>query len=283
VSVEQPVLRGARSGPPTSPAAPPGNVIDLLPHLGRLAARGGQRAMAREDLLVTLSQLTGLPHSVLDEREELDAAGLEAFFAQRVMGQPEAVRCLVDRVAMLKAGLTDPKRPIGVFLFAGPTGTGKTEVAKTLAEHLFGSAERMIRLDMSEFQEPQSLARIVGESGEGADSNALVDRIRKQPFSVVLLDEFEKAHPRVWDVFLQVFDYARLTDAHGNLADFRHSIIILTTNLGAVEHQGGSLGFTLAGGASARRRCCASSATPSGPSSSTASTAWWCSGRSPRR
>jgi ATP-dependent Clp protease ATP-binding subunit ClpC len=253
VSVDPALLREALdlARHTLSSSTAPGNLLDLLRQTcTRLTAHGGgPRAMTRQDLLLTLSQITGLPRSVLDEREGLDAPGLRAFFEQRVMGQPEAVGCLVDRVAMLKAGLTDPNRPIGVFLFAGPTGTGKTEVAKTLAQYLFGSAERMIRLDMSEFQEPQSLTRIVGEAGERAETNALVNRIRKQPFSVVLLDEFEKAHPRVWDLFLQVFDDARLTDAQGNVADFRHSIIILTTNLGAVEHQGGSLGFTLAGGA----------------------------------
>ena len=231
--------------------AQPGNVIQLLRATqARLAsAEGKSITLDREDLLVTLSQLTGLPGSVLDEHQGLDAAGLRAYFEQRVMGQPEAVDCLVDRVAMLKAGLTDPHRPIGVFLFAGPTGTGKTEVAKTLAEFLFGSQERMIRLDMSEFQEPSSLARILGESAEGRDVDSLISRIRQEPFSVVLLDEFEKANSRVWDLFLQVFDDGRLTDAQGNLADFRYSIIVLTSNLGATQHRAGSLGFTMAGGA----------------------------------
>jgi ATP-dependent Clp protease ATP-binding subunit ClpC len=230
--------------------AQPGNVIQLLrTTTSRLAAVEGETiALGRDDLLVTLSQLTGLPRSVLDEHEGLDAAALREFFQQRVMGQPEAVNCLIDRVAMLKAGLTDPHRPIGVFLFAGPTGTGKTEVAKTLAEFLFGSQDRMIRLDMSEFQEPTSLARIVGESGEDREVDSLVSRIRKQPFSVVLLDEFEKANSRVWDLFLQVFDDGRLTDAHGNVADFRHSIIVLTSNLGATQHRAASLGFNPAGG-----------------------------------
>ncbi len=234
--------------------AQPGNLLDLLRETrARLLRRdAGERRLTRGELLATLAQLTGLPRSVLDDREGLDPVGLRAFFQQRVMGQPEAVDCLVDRVAMLKAGLTDPARPIGVFFFAGPTGTGKTEVAKTLAQFLFGSAERMIRLDMSEFQEPSSLTRIIGESGESAEASeaaALTNRIRKQPFSVVLLDEFEKAHPRVWDLFLQVFDDGRLTDAQGSLADFRHSIIILTSNVGATQHQGSSLGFTEGGGA----------------------------------
>jgi len=224
---------------------PPGNLLDLLRRTRTLLPRGaGAPPIGREELLAAVARFTGLPRAVIDEREGLDAAGLRAFLQSRVMGQPEAVSCLVDRIAMLKAGLTDPRRPIGVFLFAGPTGTGKTEVAKTLAEYLFGSVDRMIRLDMSEFQEPHSLARILGDTAEDGDTQSLVTRIRRQPFSVLLLDEFEKAHPRIWDLFLQVFDDGRLTDAQGNLADFRHCIVILTSNLGATEHRGASLGFT---------------------------------------
>jgi len=229
----------------------PGALIELLRATrSKIApAAGGPITMRREDLLITLSQLTGLPRSVLDEQEGLHPVDLAAFFEQRVMGQPEAVSCLVDRIAMLKAGLTDPNRPIGVFLFAGPTGTGKTEVAKVLAQFLFGSQDRMLRLDMSELQDPSAVGRVTGDIGESRGVQSLADRIRKQPFSVILLDEFEKAHPRVWDLFLQVFDDGRLTDAHGNPADFRHSIIILTSNLGATEHQAASLGFTAAGAA----------------------------------
>ena len=226
--------------------AAPGNLLLLLEATDRRLLAEGRAVdeVKLDDLLVTLSQLTGLPVQMLDEREGLDLSELRAFFEKRVLGQPEAVDCLVERVAMIKAGLTDPTRPQGVFLFVGPTGTGKTEIAKTLADFLFGSPERMIRLDMSELQTWESQGRILGETDETSESAALVNQIRKQPFSVVLLDEFEKAHPSVWDLFLQVFDDGRLTDRRGNTADFRHSVIIMTSNLGATLPHGASVGFS---------------------------------------
>jgi ATP-dependent Clp protease ATP-binding subunit ClpC len=220
----------------------PGILISLLDETrARLPRRRDQPRFEIDELLATISALTGLPIEILDDRTELDLDELRAFFEARILGQREAVECLVERVAMVKAGLTDPSRPLGVFLFVGPTGTGKTEIAKTLAEFLFGSANRMLRLDMSELQTADSLARILGNPGDFAGGGSLVDDIRQQPFSVVLLDEFEKAHPNVWDLFLQVFDDGRLTDSRGAGADFRHCVLIMTSNVGAERY--GSLGF----------------------------------------
>jgi ATP-dependent Clp protease ATP-binding subunit ClpC len=226
--------------------AAPGNLLTLLDLvLERRCAHGGASdgAVQPGEILAALSHLAGLPVNILDERVILDVEGLRRFFASRILGQPEAVNCLVERVAMIKAGLTDPRRPMGVFLFAGPSGTGKTEIARALSEYLFGSSDRMIRLDMSEFQGPQDLDRILGSGERSLERDALVYAIRRQPFSVVLLDEIEKAHPNVWDLFLQVFDDGRLTDRTGNVADFRNSIVIMTSNIAGKLAFGGRLGF----------------------------------------
>jgi ATP-dependent Clp protease ATP-binding subunit ClpC len=221
----------------------PGPVLDLIKLTVGRAAKDGSARVDSHGVILTLSQLTGLPASILDNKERVDLGAIRAYFAARVMGQDEAVNAVVERIAMLKAGLNDPGKPIGVFLFAGPTGTGKTELAKTAAEFLFGSVDRLIRLDMSELQTAESTFKILGSGEAGGDADSLINRVRKQPFSVVLLDEFEKAHGNVWDLFLQVFDDGRLTDSLGHVADFRHCLIILTTNLGATAHRGSGLGF----------------------------------------
>ncbi len=221
----------------------PGAVLDLLKSAIARALKERSRVVTPHGVIMSLSQATGVPAAILDSKERADLASIRSYFSARVIGQDEAVSAIVDRIAMLKAGLNDPGKPIGVFLFAGPTGTGKTELAKTLAEFLFGSADRLVRLDMSEYQSHDSTWKILGTADPATQTESLIGRVRKQPFSVVLLDEFEKAHSNIWDLFLQVFDDARLTDATGQEADFRHCIIILTTNLGATAHRGADLGF----------------------------------------
>ncbi len=189
---------------------------------------------------------TGLPRSLIDPAVPLDLAATREWFSSRVVGQPEAVDLIVDLLATIKAGLTRPNRPIASLLFIGPTGVGKTEMAKALAEFLFGSRDRLTRFDMSEYADPISVRRLVG--GVFGSEGLLTARIREQPFCVLLLDEIEKADGSVFDLLLQALGEARLTDAGGRLADFRNAVVILTSNLGAETYRTTAPGF--AGGAS---------------------------------
>jgi ATP-dependent Clp protease ATP-binding subunit ClpC len=222
--------------------AAPGGPLRLLKAAAQARTEGGGE-VATGDVLKTLSEATGLPLHVVDPQTPLDLDEVRAFFATRIVGQSEAVDCLVERIALVKAGLTDPTRPLGVFLFVGPTGTGKTELAKALAEFLFGSPDRLVRLDMSEFQTYESLERLLGGASEQSEGAALISSVRRNPFSIVLLDEFEKAHRDIWSVFLQLFDDGRLTDRFGRTADFRQCVVILTSNLGAALEPAARLGF----------------------------------------
>lgn len=193
----------------------------------------------REDIIDTFSVKTGIPSIFLDDNVPLAPREVAEFFEKRLVGQVQARESAVSLVSTLKAGLNDPQRPIASMLLCGPTGVGKTELAKCLAEFFFSGRERLIRLDMSEYALPGSLSRLIGDLHTGPGE--LTKRINDQPFSVVLFDEVEKANPAVFDILMGLFDEGRLTDPFGKVADFRSSILVMTSNLGAVK--GAELGF----------------------------------------
>ncbi len=199
------------------------------------------RPITAEEVTSTFSRETGLPLVLLDESLELELEATRSWFSSRVIGQPEPVNLIVDLLATVKAGLTRPGKPIASLLFIGPTGVGKTEMAKSLAEFLFQDRGRMVRFDMSEYSDPLSVTRLIG--GDPGSEGLLTSKVREQPFAVLLLDEFEKAHPSFFDLLLQVLGEGRLTDSMGRVADFSNTVVIMTSNLGADSFQRGLIGF----------------------------------------
>jgi ATP-dependent Clp protease ATP-binding subunit ClpC len=188
------------------------------------------------DVAEIISRLTGVPVTelTLEERERL--LKMEERLHERVIGQDEAVEAVSEAVRLARAGLKDRNRPIATFYFLGPTGVGKTELAKALAEVVFGDEDAMVRIDMSEYQERHTVARLIGAPPGYVgfeEGGQLTERVRRKPYSVILLDEFEKAHPDVQNILLQVFDDGRLTDGKGRVIDFTNTVIIATSNVGS--------------------------------------------------
>ena len=189
-----------------------------------------------------VARWTGIPVSRLMEGETEKLIKMEERLHRRVVGQDDALRAVSNAVRRSRAGLQDPNRPIGSFIFLGPTGVGKTELARALAEFLFDDERAMVRIDMSEYQEKHTVSRLVGAPPGYVgfeEGGQLTEAVRRRPYSVVLFDEIEKAHPEVFNVLLQLLDDGRLTDGHGRTVDFRNTVVIMTSNLGNQLWEGG--------------------------------------------
>lgn len=201
-------------------------------------ATGFADQVTAEDVATVVSQWTGVPLQQMEKKESERLLELESILHQRVVGQDEAVQAVARAIRRARSGLKDPDRPIGSFMFLGPTGVGKTELAKTLAEAMFGSEDSLVRVDMSEFMEKYSTSRLIGSPPGyvGYDEGGqLTEKIRSKPYAVILLDEVEKAHPDVFNILLQVLDDGYLTDSKGRKVDFRNTILIMTSNIGATQ------------------------------------------------
>ena len=196
--------------------------------------------VTEEEIAEVVARATGIPVSKMLEGEKQKLLRMEEELHKRVIGQAEAVDAVANAVRRSRSGLSDPNRPNGSFLFLGPTGVGKTELCKALAQFLFDTEESMVRIDMSEFMEQHSVARLIGAPPGYVgyeEGGYLTEAVRRRPYSVLLLDEIEKAHPDVFNILLQVLDDGRLTDGHGRTVDFRNTVVVMTSNLGSDKIQ----------------------------------------------
>ena len=227
----------------------PDKAIDLLDEASAAVhVEGGRRPVTAADVAQVVSLWTEIPLSSLDESESQRLQGLEEQLKQRIIGQDEAVSAVARAIRRSRVGLKDPRRPVGSFLFLGPTGVGKTELCRALAATVYGDENAMIRLDMSEYMEKHSVSRLIG-SPPGyvgyEDGGQLTEKVRRKPWSVVLFDEIEKAHEDVWSILLQIMDDGHLTDATGRRVDFSNTVIVMTSNIGAktITENRPALGF----------------------------------------
>jgi ATP-dependent Clp protease ATP-binding subunit ClpC len=200
-----------------------------------------------DDIAEVIAQWTGIPVTQMLESEALKLLHMEDRLHERIIGQDEAIHAIADAIRRARSGLKDPRRPIGSFIFIGPSGVGKTELAKALAEFLFGDEDALVRMDMSEYHEQHTVSRLFGAPPGYVgyeEGGQLTESVRRRPYRVILFDEIEKAHPEVWNALLQILDDGRLTDGQGRVVDFRNSVLIMTSNLGTeFVRQGGTLGF----------------------------------------
>ena len=216
-------------------------MLDAEQKLQLIQKQSGKKRLLKEevdedDIASIVAKWTGIPVNRLMEDESKKLIGMEQVMHERVVGQDEAVKKIANAIRLSRSGLRDPKRPIGTFLFLGPTGVGKTELGKTLAYILFNNEDALVRIDMSEFMEKAAISRLVGATAGYVgyeEGGQLTEAVRRKPYSVVLFDEVEKAHPDIFNLMLQMFDDGRLTDGQGRLIDFKNTVIIMTSNLGS--------------------------------------------------